>query len=106
MGELKDKSNLYTEAFEGATLFADAENRARKAAKIQAVLAAEGVFERTAIKILDIGCSYGIILRALTPTDGVGNGVDMDKNIGTMLITSCLFVRTPKFFLFNQRPSM
>ena len=93
MGELKEKASHYADAFGGASPLADEVNRGRKAAKIRAVLAAEGVFEKSDIRILDIGCSFGIILKQLTPTTGLGVGVDMDKNIGTHSDNVC-FART------------
>ena len=83
MGELKRKASHYSDAFEGAPPLADEALRARKAAKISVVLAEEGVFERADIRILDIGCSFGIILKALTPASGFGVGVDIDKSLGS-----------------------
>lgn len=83
MGELKQKASRYSDAFEGAPPLADEALRARKAAKIQAVLAEEGMFDRADIRILDIGCSFGIILKALTPEDGLGVGIDIDRNLGS-----------------------
>ncbi|MGR9091237.1 MAG: class I SAM-dependent methyltransferase [Gammaproteobacteria bacterium] len=83
MGELKRKASQYTDAFSGPSPLADEDNRARKAAKIRAVLAEEGVFDAAAVRVLDIGCSYGIILRSLTPADGFGVGLDLDVNLGT-----------------------
>jgi SAM-dependent methyltransferase len=82
MGELKQKAAKYAEAFDGASELADAVGRARKAAKIRAVLEEEGVYESTQLRILDIGCAYGLILGELTPSDGLGIGVDMDENLG------------------------
>lgn len=82
LGELKNKATRYAEAFDGASALSDEENRGRKAAKIRAVLDAERAFDRSAIRILDIGCSFGIILDQITPEDGLGIGVDMDRNIG------------------------
>lgn len=80
-------------AFEGNSPLADIENRRRKAAKIRAVLADEGVFENPNVRILDIGCSFGHILKHITPTSGFGVGVDMDENIGRQSDNVC-FVRT------------
>jgi len=82
LGELKNKASCYAEAFDGASELADEENRARKSAKIRAVLEAERAFDRTGLRILDIGCSFGIILERITPRDGLGVGVDMDRSIG------------------------
>ena len=93
MGELKDKASQYADAFDGASPLADEENRATKAAKMRAVLADEGVFENTNLKILDIGCSFGHILRMLTPKTGIGIGIDIDKNIGSHT-ENVFFVRT------------
>jgi SAM-dependent methyltransferase len=82
MGELKQKATQYAEAFDGASELADEAGRARKAAKIRAVLEKEGVYESAQLRILDIGCAYGLILGELTPSDGLGIGVDMDENLG------------------------
>lgn len=83
MGELREKASRYSEAFDGAAPLADEENRLRKAAKIRAVLEQEGMMSRQGLRILDIGCSFGLILKSLTPDDGIGVGVDIDKNIGS-----------------------
>jgi SAM-dependent methyltransferase len=82
VGELKRKAAKYAEAFDGASVLADEAGRARKAAKIRAILEEEGVYEGTQLRILDIGCAYGLILAELTPSDGLGVGVDMDENLG------------------------
>lgn len=79
MGELKQKAAQYAESFGGASRLANEAGRVRKAAKIRAVLENEGVYDWAQIRILDIGCSYGTILRELTPDDGLGVGVDMDE---------------------------
>lgn len=93
MGELKEKASQYLDEFDGESLLADKRNRARKAAKIQAVLEDEGAFEKSEIKILDVGCSLGHILRRLTPDHGIGVGVDIDRNIGNNS-DNLFFVRT------------
>jgi SAM-dependent methyltransferase len=93
MGELKDKASQYATAFDGASPLADEDNRTRKAAKIRAVLTNEGAFGKPDVRILDIGCSFGIILKQLTPADGLGVGVDIDKNIGSQSDNVC-FART------------
>ena len=78
MGELKEKASHYSEAFDGPSPLRDETNRAAKAAKIRAILESEGVFARTDLRILDIGCAYGLILKSLTPADGLGVGIDLD----------------------------
>lgn len=83
MGKLKEKASRYTEAFNGAAPLADEGNRQQKAAKIRAVLEHEGIMPRKGLKILDIGCSFGFILKSLTPDDAIGIGVDIDRNIGS-----------------------
>ena len=83
MGELKEKASRYADAFDGSSPLADVENRSQKAAKIRAVLEAEGVLDRADVRILDIGCSFGHILKKLTPADGLGVGIDMDTNLGS-----------------------
>ena len=92
MGKLKEKASHYSEAFGGATPLADEANRTRKADKIRAVLEQEGVIFDHNIRILDIGCSFGHILKSLTPESGYGVGVDYDKNIGDS-IRNVVFVR-------------
>ena len=82
MGELKNKAAHYAEAFDGASALSDEKNRAQKAAKIRAVLEAESAFDCPEPRILDIGCSFGIILEQITPRDGLGVGVDMDRSFG------------------------
>jgi len=82
MGELRDKASRYADAFDGASPLADVEGRTRKAAKIRAVLEAENAFSRPGVRILDIGCSFGLILKVITPADGIGVGVDIDKDLG------------------------
>jgi SAM-dependent methyltransferase len=82
MGELKNKASRYAEAFEGASALADDAGRTRKAAKIRAVLDAEKAYEHQGLRILDIGCSFGIILEKVTPANGLGVGVDMDRSLG------------------------
>jgi SAM-dependent methyltransferase len=78
MGKLKEKATRYSEAFDGPSPLRDEASRAAKAAKIRAILDAEGVFERAEPRILDIGCAYGLILKSLTPDDGLGVGIDLD----------------------------
>ena len=78
MGLLKDKARNYTQAFNGASQLADEAIRARKAEKIRAVLENEGVFPDKELKILDIGCSYGLILKQLAAHVDYGVGVDFD----------------------------
>lgn len=82
MGELKHKASHYAEAFGGASQLSDVAGRKRKAEKIRAVLREENVLQRRGLRILDIGCSFGIILRELTPDDGLGIGIDVDENLG------------------------
>lgn len=82
MGELKNKASAYLDSFEGESALADVASRKRKAEKIAAVLSDEGAFDKPNVTILDIGCSYGHILRHLTPEDGLGIGVDIDHNLG------------------------
>lgn len=98
MGELKKKASQYADAFVGESPIADEQNRARKAAKIKAVLADEGVFDNSSIRILDIGCSFGHILRRLTPASGIGVGVDIDENIGSHS-ENVFFVRSDAEYL-------
>jgi len=80
--ELRRKAAGYADAFGGATPLADVTGRSRKAEKIRAVLDAERAFDRRDARVLDIGCSFGIILDRVTPEAGLGVGVDMDRSIG------------------------
>lgn len=83
MGELKDKASRYSQAFNGASPLADVKGRSRKAAKIKAVLDAEELLDKPGLRVLDIGCAFGIILERLTPPNGLGVGIDMDEAIGS-----------------------
>jgi SAM-dependent methyltransferase len=78
MRALKDKAGRYAEAFGGAQRLADDQNRTRKAEKIRAVLVEEGIWPDPRLRLLDIGCSFGIILRKLAAEAGYGVGVDFD----------------------------
>lgn len=78
MGELKHKASRYVQSFDGPSPLADAGSRASKAAKIRAVLAEEGALIDPQACILDIGCSYGHILKHITPAGGTGVGIDID----------------------------
>jgi SAM-dependent methyltransferase len=78
MGILKDKARNYSQAFNGAGQLADESIRARKADKIRAVLENEGILPNRNLKILDIGCSYGLILKQLAADVDYGVGVDFD----------------------------
>lgn len=89
MGELKRKASQYADSFVGDSLLADVENRGRKAAKIRAVLADEGALDRPNYRILDIGCSYGLILKQLTPVAGLGVGIDIDRISGNSTENVC-----------------
>ena len=92
MGELKDKASRYSREFDSDSPLADESNRAQKAAKIRAVLDAEGAFGAKGMRILDIGCAYGLILKVLTPDDGLGVGIDLDEDFGSR-IDNVRFVR-------------
>lgn len=92
MGELKDKASRYSQSFNGALPLADVEGRSRKAAKIKAVLDAEGALDKPGLRVLDIGCAFGIILERLTPLDGMGVGIDMDEAIASSG-SNLIFVR-------------
>jgi SAM-dependent methyltransferase len=78
MGSLKDKARNYAQAFNGASQLADETIRARKADKIRAVLENERILPNKNLKILDIGCSYGLILKQLAADVDYGVGVDYD----------------------------
>ncbi len=78
MGTLRDKAKHYTSAFDGAQQLADEAARIRKAEKIRAVLRDEGMLPDTSGRILDIGCSFGLILKHLMLDAGFGVGTDLD----------------------------
>ncbi len=67
--------------FGGVTELADEASRAKKAEKIKAVLEQEGVLPDQSLRILDIGCSFGIILKSLVPYAEFGVGIDIDRNL-------------------------
>lgn len=79
MGALKGKAKHYSQAFGGARALADAEGRSRKADKIKAVLTREGILPNENLKVLDIGCSFGLILKNLVSEVGYGVGTDIDQ---------------------------
>lgn len=80
MGNLKDKARHYSEAFGGAQVLADPAARTRKAEKIKAVLRQEGILPNQNLSVLDIGCSFGFILKGLVPDVGYGVGTDIDRS--------------------------
>jgi SAM-dependent methyltransferase len=79
MGVLRDKAKRYASAFDGAQRLADETVRIRKADKIRAVLRDEGMLPDRSRKILDIGCSFGLILKHLVSDAGFGVGTDIDE---------------------------
>lgn len=79
MGILKDKASRYSQAFGGAQPLADEANRSHKAEKIKAVLRQERILPNHDLKILDIGCSFGLIIKKLASEVGYGVGVDIDQ---------------------------
>ena len=81
MDELKSIAKHFSQAFEGATALADEANRTRKAEKIIAVLEQEGVWLKSKLRILDIGCSYGFILQHLSRYSDYCVGIDMEEKI-------------------------
>jgi SAM-dependent methyltransferase len=82
MGKLKDKASRHTETFGTDIPLSDELNRARKADKIRAVLEQGGDIVDSNIRLLVIGCSYGHILKSLTPASGFGASPVYDKNTG------------------------
>lgn len=81
MGTLKNRAKYYVDAFEGAHPLADEEGRLQKAEKILAVLKQEGISLDDSPRILDIGCSFGLILRRLVSDTGFGVGIDLDQSV-------------------------
>jgi len=79
MGILKDKASRYSQAFGGVQPLADEANRSHKAEKIKAVLRQERILPNHDLKILDIGCSFGLIIKKLASEVGYGVGVDIDQ---------------------------
>jgi SAM-dependent methyltransferase len=93
MGELKDKASHYSQAFGGAGPLADEANRLRKAEKIRAVLEQEGILPDPDLRVLDIGCSFGIILKSLSSYVGYGVGIDIDRQLLSSGADKVSFVR-------------
>lgn len=79
MGALRDKAKHYASAFDGAQQLADEAARIRKAEKIRAVLRDEEMLPDGSHKILDIGCSFGLVLKHLVSDAGFGVGTDIDE---------------------------
>ena len=80
MGTLKDQAKHCSRAFDGAQALADVERRSRKADKIKAVLKQEGMLPNDNLNVLDIGCSFGLILKNLVSEVGYGVGTDIDRS--------------------------
>ena len=78
MGILKDKARNYSQAFNGAGQLSDEPGRARKAEKIRTVLERAGVLPNRNLRLLDIGCAFGLILKRLAPELDYAVGVDFD----------------------------
>ncbi|MDH5500472.1 MAG: class I SAM-dependent methyltransferase, partial [Gammaproteobacteria bacterium] len=93
MGELKEKASRYADSFDGAAALGDSGSRSLKAAKIRAVLEADGVKFGADLRILDIGCAHGLILRSITPEGAFGVGIDMDESLGCKA-KNLVFLRT------------
>lgn len=70
---------MYTASFNGAEVLADVDNRSRKADKIRAVLSEARAFDKEAVKVLDVGCSHGIILGVLSEYVDYCIGIDYDE---------------------------
>jgi len=81
MESLKDKAKHYSNAFTGQNVLADEANRTQKAEKIKAVLEHEGVLPGPDLRVLDIGCSHGHILKKLSQEVGYCVGIDIDQHV-------------------------
>lgn len=99
MDILKNKAKRYAETFGGAQALADQAGRSRKAEKIKAVLRDEGILPNKNVLILDIGCSFGIILENLIPEAGYGVGVDIDHSVTRASAESSSFVQADGEYL-------
>lgn len=78
---LKETAQIYSQAFSDAdaNLLLDPASRMRKAEKIRAVLAKEGMLPHPGMTILDMGVSHGLILRRVVADGGLGIGIDLDR---------------------------
>ena len=80
MDGLKDKANKYSANFVDGSSLSDEKIRYRKADKILAILKEEGVLPNPNAKLLDIGCSFGLILERFESFVDYRVGVDLDQS--------------------------
>jgi SAM-dependent methyltransferase len=76
---LKARAATYSTTLDRGGRLHDATLRERKAAKIIAILDAEGALRSDCSRVLDIGCSHGHILRCVAGRAAYGIGVDVDR---------------------------
>ena len=99
MESLKDKAKHYSNAFTGQNVLDDEANRSQKADKIRAVLEHEGVLPGPDLRVLDIGCSHGIILKRLSREVGYCVGIDIDQYALSNAVKNVACLRADAEFL-------
>ena len=80
MSSLRKKALSFTEHPGDCSELVDESNRLKKAKKIKAVLKQHLDYSNKKIRILDLGCSYGIILKEFSDEAEILVGVDLDIN--------------------------
>lgn len=79
MSTIKDKAHKYTESQGDCSQLLDIDNRNLKSKKIRSILEEHINKKFDSLKILDLGCSYGIILNEFTDSN-LCVGVDLDMH--------------------------
>lgn len=77
---LKRKASLFSTWTDSPGPIADPASRLRKATKIKAVVHAERALPNRSAVVLDIGCSFGHILKHLSDEAGYCIGIDLDPH--------------------------
>ena len=76
----KQIASEYSKFFSGSEILSNKDERARKAKKIKAIFEKENLTPISDGKLLDIGCSFGIIMSTFSNQVGMCVGVDLDFN--------------------------
>ena len=93
MGSLKDKARSYSKTLAEINPLIDEASRLNKAAKIKAVLDQEWLLLPSGICMLEIGCSYGLILKKLAEDFGFCVGIEIDQHALAQAAKGVSYVR-------------
>lgn len=80
MSSIKNKAKSFTTHSGDCSELNNLENRVTKARKIRAVIQSHRNENEERLRILDLGCSYGIILKEFSDVACMSVGVDLDVN--------------------------